>query len=340
MIGPILELVEAGQDLSMDQMAETIGVIMDGKSTEDQIARLLLGLRKKGETVEEVAGAALAMRRHMTPIRTTRRDVVDVVGTGGDASRTFNISTAAALVTAAAGVPVAKHGNRAMTSRSGSADVLAELGVNIEADVPVVEACLEELGICFCFAPLLHKAMKHVAQVRKKLGVPTLFNILGPLANPAGAPLQLLGVSGQGLQTLLAEALLLLGTKRALVVHGEGGLDEVSLSGATHVIKIEEGRSLRMTLNPEDFGMEKVNLDDLRVDGPVESAERIRAVLQGCPGPAKDIVVANAASALWLAGRGPTVGACVPLADEAIKSGATADLLGRLVERTKASNDL
>ncbi|MBN1588275.1 MAG: anthranilate phosphoribosyltransferase [Pirellulales bacterium] len=339
MIGPALELVEAGQDLSMDQMAETIGLIMDGKTTEDQISRLLVSLHKKGESVEEIAGAALAMRRHMTPIHTTRQDVVDLVGTGGDASRTFNISTAAALVTAATGVPVAKHGNRAMTSRTGSADVLAELGVNIEAEVPVVEACLDELGICFCFAPLLHKAMKHVAHVRQKLGTPTLFNILGPLANPASAPLQLMGVSSPELQVLLAEALLLLGCKRALVVHGEGGLDEVSLSGTTQAIKIEGDSRLEMELNPEDFGMEKVQLDDLRVDTPAQSAQRIRTVLQGRPGPATDIVVANAAAALWLAGRGPTVGACVPVALEAIENGAAADLLARLVERTNVSSD-
>jgi anthranilate phosphoribosyltransferase len=336
MIGSILELVEAGQDLTMDQMAETVGIIMEGKSTEDQISRLLVSLHKKGESVEEVAGAAVAMRRLMTPIHTNRDDVVDVVGTGGDASRTFNISTAAALVTAAAGVPVAKHGNRAMTSRSGSADVLAELGVNIKADVPVVEACLNELGICFCFAPLLHQAMKHVSHVRKKLGTPTIFNILGPLANPAGASMQLLGVATPELQTIMSEALLLLETKRALVVHGAGGLDEVSLSGTTQVIEIQEGHQHGLEWNPEDFGMVQTPLDELRVDSPAQSAQRIRGILQGKPGPALDIVVANAAAALWLAGRGSTVGGCVPLATEAIESGAVADLLAKLAEKTNA----
>jgi len=334
MIGPFLERVEAGENLSMGEMADTIGIIMEGKSTEDQISRLLVGLHRKGESVEEVAGAALAMRRHMTPIHTTRGDLVDVVGTGGDGSRTFNISTAAALVTAAAGVPVAKHGNRAMSSRSGSADVLAELGVNIEADVPVVEACLDELGICFCFAPLLHQAMKHASHVRQKLGTPTIFNLVGPLANPAGARMQLLGVSSPELQPLMADALALLGCRRALVVHGEGGLDEVSLSGTTQVLDVQEGRQQTLEWDPSDFGFEKVKLDELRVDGPAQSAQRIRGVLQNRPGSSTDIVVANAAAALWLAGRGATVAECVPLATEALESGAAADLLARLVERT------
>ena len=215
----------------MEQMAAAMGQIMDGACDAEQIARLLAALHRKGETVAEVAGAAAAMRQRMTPIRSARRDLIDTCGTGGDGSKTFNISTAAALVTAAAGVPVAKHGNRGITSRSGSADVLAALGVNIEADVACVEACLDELGICFCFAPLLHAAMKHVAPIRKQLGTPTIFNILGPLVNPASAPFQLLGVGRAELQPLLAEALLRLGVGRVLVVHGSDGLDEVTLGG-------------------------------------------------------------------------------------------------------------
>ena len=193
MIRAALSIVELGGSLSMEQMAATMGGIMDGRCDEEQIARLLTALHQKGETVAEVAGAAAAMRQRMTPIHTTRPDVIDTCGTGGDGSRTFNISTAAALVVAAAGVPVAKHGNRSITSRSGSADVLTEFGVSIDADVRCVEACLDELGICFCFAPLLHTAMKHVSAVRKRLGTPTIFNILGPLVNPASAPFQLLG---------------------------------------------------------------------------------------------------------------------------------------------------
>ncbi|MHB8901840.1 MAG: anthranilate phosphoribosyltransferase, partial [Thermoguttaceae bacterium] len=210
--------VQRGESLTMEEMSETIGRIMEGVCSEEDIAALLIGLHEKGETVAEIAGAAAAMRLRMTTIQSTRLDLIDVVGTGGDSSGTFNISTAAALVTAAAGQPVAKHGNRRFTSRSGSADVLAELGVNIEAGVELVEACLEELGICFCFAPLLHQAMRHVGPVRKRISTPTIFNILGPLANPARTPYQLLGVGKPGLRPLLSEALAMLGSRRVLVV--------------------------------------------------------------------------------------------------------------------------
>ena len=334
MIETTLSLVEAGQDLSMDRMSETMGSIMEGKCSEDEIARLLVGLHKKGETVAEIAGAAAAMRKQMTPICSRHRDVVDVVGTGGDRSGTFNISTAAALVTAAAGVPVAKHGNRRVTSPSGAADVLAELGVNIEADVPLVEACLDELGLCFCFAPLLHKAMKHVAPVRKKLAMPTIFNILGPLANPAGAPFQLLGVGKPELRPLLAEALGMLGTRRVLVVHGSDGLDEVTLGGTTYVTEAA-GRELRQfEWDPSDFGLASSPRDSLLVAGPEQSAAVIRDILDGQTGPPRDVVVANAAAALWTVGRHDSLLACARLAAEAIQSGAARDLLARLVERT------
>ena len=340
MIEATVTLVEAGRDLTMGQMAEAIGGIMEGRASEVHIARLLLGLRQKGETVTEVAGAAAAMRKQMTPIRTSRRGVIDVVGTGGDGSGTFNISTAAALVTAAAGVPVAKHGNRRFTSRSGSADVLAVLGVNIEADVACVEACLHELGVCFCFAPLLHRAMKHVAPVRKKLGVPTIFNILGPLANPAGAPYQLLGVGRSELRPLLSEALLMLGSERVLVVHGADGLDEVTLAGTTYVTEAAidrasgDGRLRHFEWDPSDFGLEPSARHGILVDGPDESAAMIRGILAGRTGPPRDIVVANAAAAHWTVDTDKSLPACARLAAEVIDSGATAELLARLVERT------
>jgi anthranilate phosphoribosyltransferase len=334
LIEAAIERVEAGQDLSMAEAAEVLGLIMAGRAAEPQIARLLLALHRKGETVAEVAGAALALRRNMTPIRTRHTLFLDTCGTGGDRSATFNISTAAALVTAAAGVPVAKHGNRAATSRSGSADVLAALGVNVEAGVARVEQCLDELGICFCFAPLLHQAMKHVAPVRKKLGVPTLFNILGPLANPAGAPLQLLGVGRAELRSLLAEALTMLGSQRALVVHGADSLDEVTLAGPTHVTEAAGGRLAEFTWTPADFGLPESDLAGIRVSGPAESAAMIRGVLAGRGGPARDIVVANAAAALWTAGRHRSTEACAQQAAEAIRSGAAGGLLARLVEMT------
>lgn len=336
MIETALELVEAGRDLSMEQMADAIGQIMEGRCAEDQIARLLQALHRKGETVAEVAGAAAVMRRQMTPIRTRRTDVIDVVGTGGDGSGTFNISTAAALVTAAAGVPVAKHGNRGFTSRSGSADVLAALGVNIEADVARVEACLDELGICFCFAPLLHKAMKHVAPVRKRISHPTIFNILGPLANPAGAQLQLLGVGRAELRPLLAEAIAMLGTRRTLVVHGADGLDEVTLAETTHVTEAAGGKTRQFDWTPADFGLQPAGRESMLVEGPEQSAALIREIFDGQTGPPRDIVVANAAAALWTAGRGDELIGCAGKAAEAIDGGAARELLDRLAERTNA----
>ncbi|HUT13129.1 MAG TPA: anthranilate phosphoribosyltransferase [Thermoguttaceae bacterium] len=337
MIEDILKCVEAGGDLSMQRMSETIGLIMEGRCGEDEIARLLTALHRKGETVAEVAGAAQAMRRAMTPIRTERTDSIDTCGTGGDASGTFNISTAAALVTAAAGVPVAKHGNRGITSRSGSADALAALGVNIEADVSLVEACLDELGICFCFAPLLHSAMKHVGPVRKRLGHPTIFNILGPLVNPAAAPFQLLGVGRAELQPLLAEALAMLGTRRTLVVHGADGLDEVTLGGTTHVTEAAEGNLRRFDWTPDDFGLTPAGRETMLIDGPQQSAEIIRRILAGESGPPRDIVVINAAAALWTVGRDDSPRECAAMAAEAIDSGAAKDLLKRLARRTSAS---
>lgn len=334
MIESALRSVEAGQSLSMDAMADCIGTIMEGECSEDEIASLLTALHRKGETTAEVAGAAIAMRRRMTRIRTRRDDVIDVVGTGGDGSGTFNISTAAALVTAAAGQPVAKHGNRRFTSRSGSADVLAELGVNIEADVSRVESCLDELGICFCFAPLLHRAMRHVGPVRKKLGHPTIFNMLGPLVNPAEAPFQLLGVGRDELRPMLAEALSMLGTRRTLVVHGADGLDEVSLAGRTDVTEAAGSTLRTWAWTPDDFGLEPVQRESLVVEGPAQSAAMIRGILEGRPGGPRDVVVANAAAALWCVGRADSVRQGALLAADAIDGGAASDLLARLVERT------
>ncbi|MGD0516691.1 MAG: anthranilate phosphoribosyltransferase [Thermoguttaceae bacterium] len=335
-INSTIEHVVSGRHLSMKEMESVMDQIMDGRCDEEQIAGLLMGLHNKGETVEEVAGAAAAMRGRMTPIRSRHAGLLDTCGTGGDGSKTFNISTAAALVAAAAGVPVAKHGNRGITSRSGSADALAVLGVNIEADVSCVEACLDELGICFCFAPLLHKAMKHVAAVRKKLGTPTVFNILGPLVNPAAAPFQLLGVGRPALQPLMAEALLLLGTRLAVIVHGADGLDEVSLAGPTHVIEARGGTLKHFDWTPDDFGLESAGSETMLVTGPEQSAAIIRDILDNRPGPPRDIVIANAAAALWTAGRDTSLLKCAQLAAETITSGAARELLARLVEQTRS----
>jgi anthranilate phosphoribosyltransferase len=333
-IATILGQLSAGENLSQDEMTTAIDLVMQGELSESEIALLLTALRVKGETVAEIAGAAIAMRRHMTPIRSRHANLIDTCGTGGDGWRTFNVSTAAALVTAAAGVPVAKHGNRAISSRSGSADVLAVLGVNIEADVAVVEECLDRLGICFCFATLLHPAMRRVAAVRKRLGVPTIFNLLGPLSNPAGAPFQLLGVGKSQLHGLLAEALAILGTTRAMVVTGEKQFDEVTIAGPTRVTEVADGKLREFTWQPSDFGLEQSPLDDLLVTGPEESAALIRRVLAGDRGPARDIVVANSAAALCTAGRAETAKAGAELAATAIDTGTARELLAKLVDQT------
>jgi anthranilate phosphoribosyltransferase len=333
MIQSAIQRVESGHDLSLDEVVETFQQIIGGRCAEDEVARWLLALNRKGPSVSEVAGAALALRQKMTPIRSSRPALLDTCGTGGDRLQTFNISTAVALVTAAAGVPVAKHGNRAVSSRSGSADVLAVLGVNVEADVACVERCLDELGICFCFAPLLHDAMKHVAPVRKKLGVSTIFNILGPLINPAGASRQLLGVGRAELRPLLAEALVILGTTRSLVVHGSDGLDEVTLTGSTAVAEAA-GHVRHFQWTPADFGLGSIDLKTIQVSSPGQSAATISEVLAGRPGPARDIVVANAAAALWTAGAAPSPAAGALLAAEAIDTAAASGLLARLVARS------
>ncbi len=276
----------------------------------------------------------------MMPIRTRHQNVIDTCGTGGTGSKLFNISTTAAIVTAAAGVPVAKHGNRAVTSRTGSADVLAALGVNIMAEVACVERCLDELGICFCFAPIAHPSMKRVAEVRRKLGVPTIFNLLGPLSNPAGAPFQLLGVGRRELREPMAKALALLGTKRSAVVGGENGLGEVTIAGTTFVTEIAEDGMLREhRWTPDDFGLKPAtSLDALFVENAAESAALIRRVLAGEVGAARDIVVANAAAALWVAGKAKTLREAAAMAEQAIDSGAVRELLDRLVDYTNRNS--
>jgi anthranilate phosphoribosyltransferase len=324
----------AGEDLSLETMTETMSVIMQGKCKPEEIGLFLTGLSMKGETVAEIAGAAAAMRRHMRPIQTSRTGLVDTCGTGGDASRTFNVSTAAAIVTAAAGVPVAKHGNRAATSSSGSADVLAELGVNIAADLATVEKCLDELGLCFCFAPLWHTSMRQVGEVRKSLGMRTIFNLLGPLTNPAGAPYQLLGVGDDAMRPKLAEALALLGTEHAFVVTGSDRLDEVTLAAETRVTEVGGRPPRDFVWQPEDFGIARGSLDAIRIRDARESAAMIRGVLEGKPGPARDIVILNAAAALLVTPSVDDPAVAARRAAEAIDSGAAREILADLVRLT------
>jgi anthranilate phosphoribosyltransferase len=322
--------VSSGENLSLQDMTDAMDAIMQGQWRDEHVAQLLTALHHKGETVDEVAGAAQAMRKHMQPIRSRHEHLLDTCGTGGDHSRTFNISTAAALLTAAAGTPVAKHGNRRVTSRTGSADVLAELGVNINAGLAQAETCLDEVGICFCFAPLLHPAMSRVAAVRSQLGFPTIFNLLGPLSNPAEADYQLLGVGSAAARTLLAESLQRLGTRRSVVVRGEDGLDEVTLSGPTRCTAVTPEQTTEFVWAPSDFGIESItDFSSLQVTGPQESAAIIRQILDNTSGPAREIVVLNAAAALWTAERGEPL-ACAGLAREALGSGAAKDVLRRL----------
>jgi anthranilate phosphoribosyltransferase len=346
-ITSLLGRISAGENLVMDEMAAAMNAIMDGDWSESEIALLVTALAAKGETVDEIAGAAVALRQHMTPIRSRYTELLDTCGTGGGGSTLFNISTTAAIVAAAAGVPVAKHGNRSITSRSGSADVLAELGVNINATVPQVEACLDELGLCFCFAPLAHPSMQHVAAVRKKLGTRTIFNILGPLTNPAGACHQLLGAGRPELRSLLAGAMARLGTKRTLVVSGKDGLGDVTLAGETLVSDVSSrlpssrgdkggadniGKIHDFIWSPEDFDLARQSLDSLNVDGPAASAALILRIFAGEHRPARDIVVLNAAAGLIAAGKAAGPRTASALAAAAIDSGAARELLARLVE--------
>jgi len=323
-------------DLSAQEAEAAMNEIMSGGATPAQIAAFTVALRMKGETVEEIAGCARAMRAKATRIQAPCPDVLDTCGTGGDASGTFNISTAAALVAAGAGCCVAKHGNRSVSSASGSADVLRTLGVNIEAGVPVVERSLREAGIGFLFAPALHQAMKHAIGPRREMGIRTVFNILGPLTNPAGAQRQLLGVYDPQLLEVMAQVLANLGSVRALVVHGDDGLDELTTTTTSHVCEMAEGRLRAYTLSPEELGLPRARLDDLKVADAAASAAVIRGVLAGQSGPHRDIVLLNAAAALLAAGRASDLAEGCRLAAAAIDSGSAATALERLIAITNA----
>ena len=337
MLEEFLSLAKTNRDLSPDQMQQAITWMLAGMVPDEQIGQLLLALREKGESVSELVGAVRAMRMMMTPIRTNRVGLLDTCGTGGDGAKTFNISTATAIVAAAAGASVAKHGNRKITSATGSADVLSELGVKIDATREVVESCLNDLGICFCFAPQLHPAMKHVATVRRSLAVPTLFNYLGPLCNPAGASYQIIGVGRNDLQTKMAAALVHLPIEAAIVVRGEDGMDEVSLSADTQVLHIQRSILTQTTWTPQSFGLSKINVDDLQVDGPTESAGAIVAILSGEQGPKRDVVLANTSAALWVSGMTHSLIDGVARAKHAIDSGKASAILKSLAERSHST---
>lgn len=310
---------------------------MSGTVEAPEIAALLTAWRDAGVTVEELTGAARAMRAAATPVTMPPGVVLDTCGTGGDRLGTFNISTVAALVAAGAGVRVAKHGNRGATSACGSADLLTALGVTVDVGPDVVSRCVAQAGFGFLFAPRFHPAMRHVAPVRRQLGFRTIFNLLGPLTNPAGATHQIVGVSEAGLMDLMAQALQRLGCRRALVVHGADGLDEVSTTGPTQVVELAEGKTASYTVTPEAFGIPKASLDQLRGGDPARCAQIAREVLAGQPGPYRDATLVNAGGALYVAGTAADIANGIALARQALDSRRAQAVLDRVVALTHSS---
>jgi anthranilate phosphoribosyltransferase len=325
--------VAAGRRLSLEQAQQAFDIMMSGDATPAQVGGFLIGLRVRGETVDELTGGALAMRARMVAVEAPA-NAIDTCGTGGDASGTYNVSTAAALVVAACGVPVAKHGNRALSSRAGSADVLRALGVEIDAEVPVVERAIREAGIGFMMAPRHHGAMRHVAGARVELGTRTIFNLLGPLANPAGAKRQLMGVFAREWIEPLAHVLARLGCERAWVVHGAGGLDELSTTGPSAVAELKGGAVRSFEVTPEALGLPRASLDQLKGGEAEDNAAALSALLDGAPGPFRDIVLLNAAAALVVADAAPDLAGGIAQAAEAIDSGRARGVLARLVAIT------
>ncbi len=341
MLKQAIQKVVSRSDLSEEEMEAAMEVIMTGQATPAQIGAFITALRLKGETIEEITGAARVMRRKATRIRVKDdqinidRDeinldmetIIDTCGTGGDGTNTFNVSTTTAFVVAGCGLRVAKHGNRSVSSLCGSADVIESLGVNLDVPPAVVEKCLNQVGIGFLYAPALHGAMKHAIGPRREIGIRTIFNILGPLTNPAGANVQVLGVYEKDLTPVLAEVLGKLGSRSAFVVYGEGSLDEISIAGKTQLSELKDGRVDTYTIEPEDFGLPRANLDDIRGGDAQENAGIILSVLKGEPGARRDIVLLNAAAALVAAGRATDFPDGITQAAEAIDSGRALEKL-------------
>jgi len=333
------------ESLSRDQARTVMAEVLAGQCTDSQIAALLVALHMKGESVEEIVGFAEAIRAAATPMNlfsalevsgTGRDALVDTCGTGGDASGTFNISTATALVVAGAGVRVAKHGNRGITSKCGSADVMEALGVNLSLPSDRLAQCLQVAGIAFLFAPAMHSAMKHVQTARRELRLRTVFNLIGPLTNPAGASAQVVGVYSVELVDKLAEALSMLGLHRALVVHGLDGLDEITITGLTRVAEVREGKVRTYEVTPEEFGLDRAPIERISGGDAVANAAIIREILAGKKSPRRDVVLLNASAALVAAGKTDRLADAMPLAVASIDSGAAAKKLQALVEFTNA----
>lgn len=328
MLREALELVVTRHTLSQAQAAQVMGEIMEGKATPAQIAAFLVALRMRGETPEEVAGMAQAMRSKALRVEVPF-PLLDTCGTGGDRSGTFNISTAAAIVCAAAGAKVAKHGNRAVSSASGSADLVEACGVRIDLGPQGVALCIREVGIGFCFAPIFHPAMKHAAPARREIGIRTVFNILGPLTNPAGTQFQVLGVADATLGDLMAQVLRLLGVQRAWVVHGEDGLDEITLCAPTRVWEVDGEGVRSFTLVPEEIGLPRAHPEDLKGSTAQENAQRLRSILRGEHSPLRDAVLLNAGAGLVVYGKAETLQEGLALARQAVDGGAALGVLER-----------
>ncbi|PID45027.1 MAG: anthranilate phosphoribosyltransferase [Proteobacteria bacterium] len=326
----------AQQSLTMDEMSDVMHDMMSGKATDAQIGGFLIALRLKGETVDEITAAAQVMRHLATPVDIHADHLVDIVGTGGDGISTFNISTACCFVLAAAGGHAAKHGNRSVSSKSGAADVLEAAGVNLAISPAQIKACVEELGVGFMFAVMHHDAMKHAIGPRKEMAVRTVFNILGPLTNPAGAPNQVLGVFSRELVRPLAEVLKNLGSQHVLVVHAEDGLDEISIATTTQIAELKDGVITEYTIQPEDFGFSRQPLDSIKVTSADESLAMLKAVLNNGSGAARDIVCLNAGAAIYVAGLTDSLAEGIVKASEVISSGAAMDKLTALIEKTNA----
>lgn len=331
-----IRAVTERKNLSSDDMASVMRLIMTGEATPAQVGGFLIGLRMKGETVEEVAAAAAVMRELSTRVEVDKEHLVDTCGTGGDASGSFNISTASAFVVAAAGGRVAKHGNRSVSSKSGSADVLEAAGVNLELSPEQVARCVNDIGVGFMFAPLHHSAMKHAIGPRREMAVRTIFNVLGPLTNPAGAPNQVLGVFSNDWVEPLARVLQQLGSNHVLVVHADDGLDEISIGSVTHIAELRDGEISTYTVQPEDFAMQRAELSAIRAEDAAHSLAIIKSVLANEAGPARDIVCLNAGAAIYAAGLTGSLAEGVDRAREVIASGEAAAKLEQLIEATNA----
>ncbi|MCU0539423.1 MAG: anthranilate phosphoribosyltransferase [Desulfobacterales bacterium] len=332
-----LQAIIAKKNLSQSEMSGMIEAIFSGSITNAQIGAFMAALATKGETFEELAGAAGVMRRKAVRVQVPGKTVVDTCGTGGDGANTFNISTTTAFVVAGCGVTVAKHGNRSVSSRCGSADVAEALGVNLNVPPEVVEEALGEIGIGFLFAPLYHGALKHAAAARREVGIRSIFNMLGPLANPAAAGCQLLGVFAPALTEMFAQALRLLGSRRAFIVHGHDGLDEISVCAPTRICELDDGMIRTYDITPEQFGCRRAERAEIAGGDPAENARITRAILEGSPGAGRDVVLLNAAAALAAAGRAEGLEAGLRLAAESIDSGAARGKLEALVRFTRAN---